>query len=378
MSRTLVALVLALLTLANAGSLASGEEPRPLLHLDTETRDAQIIPVTVARTFDGREIARFPDVIAPTLSPRGDELAAVNEKLVIITLDGVRRMTIEPRDLGDRDQQFFSTHPAWSPDGLRIAVIAVIPGRTIGDNEWSIVVLDTRTGGKIARIPLPLETAAGCPACMAFENKFRWSPDGTRILLSWGNTVVANVDTRRLSVISDTWSSADWCDAGNTVCFFEVDRGIGVAPLTGFYAANLSSGAREQLLAGDALLESKITHSPWVHVPLLNTSPDARQLAINSQVEDGGTVLRLYDLTAHARPDLRVPDAIVHAAETMPQVVWSPSGRSLAAIGASDWTDFKLLRFDLSTGRWTVLAELALGPETSPETFAYKVLSWAE
>jgi WD40 repeat protein len=378
MSRTFFAVGLALLAVTTAGSQETDDHSRPLLHLDAAIHDTQLVPVSVARTFDGREVGRFPGVVAPTLSPRGDELAAVKDSLSIITLDGVRRMTIEPGDLGDRGQRFFPTHPAWSPDGLRIAAVTVIPGSTVGDNEWSIVVLDARKGGEIARISLPLETAAGCPYCMAFVNKFRWSPDGTRILLSWGNTVAANVDSRRLNVVSETWSSADWCDAGNTVCFFEVDRDTGGATLVGFFAANLASGAREQLLAGDALRESGLTHSPFVHVPLLNTSADGKQLVINSQTEDGGTVLRFFDLARHARLDLRNPDKSVRVAETVPQVVWSPSGGSLAAIAASGWTDFKLLRFDLSTGRWTVLADLALGPDTPPEAFGYKVLSWAE
>ena len=378
MNRTLIVLGLLLLTAAAAGVEAPGDESKPILHLDVALENGRLVPVSVARTFDGREIRRFPGMVAPTLSPGGNELAAVRESLQLMTLDGIRRVNIEPRHLPSRDERFFETHPAWSPDGQRVAAITVIPGATVGDNAWAIVVLDAARGTPITRIPIPVDTAAGCPYCMAFVNKFRWSPDGRSILLSWGNTIVANVDARRIRVVSETWSSADWCDSGTTVCFFEVDREGRDAPPRGFYSANLQSGERDVLLDGDAIAGSMLTRSPFVPVPLVNTSPDGGQLVVNSQAKDGGTVLRFYELTSPARPDLRRPDKTVHTAETIPQVVWSPSGRSIAAIAASGWTNFRLLRFDLSTDQWTVLAELALGSDTPPEAFAYKALSWAE
>lgn len=378
MNRTLVVLGLLLLTAVAAGVEVPGDESKPILHLDAAHEKGRIVPVSVARTFDGREIRRFPGMVAPALSPGGNELAAVRESLELITLDGVRRVNIEPRHLPNRDERFFETHPAWSPDGQRIAAITVVPGATVGDNAWAIVVLDAGNGRPVTRIPVPVDTAAGCPYCMAFVNQFRWSPDGRSILLSWGNTIVANVDGRRISVVSETWSSADWCDSGNTVCFFEVDREGRGAPPRGFYSANLQSGERDVLLDGDAMAESMLAHSPFIPVPLVNTSPDGTHLVVNSQAEDGGTVLRFYQLAGPVRPDLRKPDKTVHRAETIPQVVWSPSGRFIAAIAASDWTDFSLIRLDLSTGQWTVLADLAMGPDTPPESFAYKALSWAE
>ena len=110
----------------------------------------------------------------------------------------------------------------------------------------------------------------------------------------------------------------------------------------------------------------------------MNSSFDGKQLVINSCVDDGGTMLRFYDLSKQIRIDIRKPDKTMKVAETMPQVVWSPSGHSIAAIAASDWKIFKLMQLDLTTDEWSVVADLALGDDTPPDAFAYKVLSWAE
>jgi WD40 repeat protein len=254
----------------------------------------------------------------------------------------------------------------------------VVLGRTVGDNQWAVAVFDTKSGTQSSRHPVPLATAAGCPFCMAAVNKFRWSPDGARILLSWGNTIIIDVEASRANVVSDTWSSAEWGDGGNVVYLLEVGRQPGVMQLKGFYAIDPASGKRELLLAADSLTDSEITHSAFVHVPLLNSTYDGKQLVINSDVEGDGTMLRFYDLSKQDPPDLRKPDKTTKVAETMPQVVWSPSGRSLAAIAASDWKIFKLMKFDLTKNEWSVIAKLALGDDTHPEVFALKVLSWAQ
>lgn len=378
MGRILCATAFALLTFAGSSSLGASEELQPLLHLDVQSQDGRVIPVSVVRTIDGKEVKRFPGVVGASLSPSGDEIAFVDESLNLVSLDDASRKTIKARDLKIRGERFFPSCPSWSPDGKRIAAITVVLGRTVGDNQWAVAVFDTKSGTQSSRHPVPLATAAGCPFCMAAVNKFRWSPDGARILLSWGNTIIIDVEASRANVVSDTWSSAEWGDGGNVVYLLEVGRQPGVMQLKGFYAIDPASGKRELLLAADSLTDSEITHSAFVHVPLLNSTYDGKQLVINSDVEGDGTMLRFYDLSKQDPPDLRKPDKTTKVAETMPQVVWSPSGRSLAAIAASDWKVFKLMKFDLTKDEWSVIAKLALGDDTHPEAFALKVLSWAQ
>jgi hypothetical protein len=36
------------------------------------------------------------------------------------------------------------------------------------------------------------------------------------------------------------------------------------------------------------------------------------------------------------------------------------------------------MKFDVTTGEWTVISELGLAADTPPEVFAYSLLGWAE
>jgi len=213
---------------------------------------------------------------------------------------------------------------------------------------------------------------------MAWPNKFRWSLDGTKVLLSWGNTIVIDLEKEQTRVISTTWSSAEWGNGSNLVFFFEASRKPGEVALKGFYAANLESGARDLLLGPDALVESRIEPTALFHVPFIYASVDGKHLVINSRSESNGTTLRFYDLTTQARPDLRKPDRTTNSGDILPQLAWSPTGDAIAAIAVSDTQVFRLMRFDLSMDEWIVVSTLALRDDTPLEVFAYKALSWAE
>jgi hypothetical protein len=116
-------------------------------------------------------------------------------------------------------EQFLGWQPIWSPDERQLAVITWVPGASVGQNTFWLNVVDVPAAKMSLRQPVPPDTMARFPYSLAPKDKLRWSPDGRKILISWGNAVVVDAETGSVESISRTPVVAEWAPSDKGVYY---------------------------------------------------------------------------------------------------------------------------------------------------------------
>jgi len=377
---------LALTWLCIALPLAQGCAPglqggnlRPILHLDVERRGAQKRFVTTGIYPDGASLGRLVPAVGATWSPDGTSFAYIDpplplvrysELLILRNLSGEEHTILFSFQTGER-LLYGWWGPIWSPDGRKIAVISLKPlSRPL---VASVAIIDVSEKKVRALHRLPEETIS-LPWYMSPPNKFRWSPDGRKILVAWENAVVIDAKTGETEQISAKHVVAEWTPESDGIYYFEIGRSDGFA---GCFLKRLGSDSPRELMDEERLAAFGLTRLAFVH-GIMTLAPSGVRLAIAGGSPVG---LHIYELKEKGPIIVNNPTRSFETREviTITALEWAPDEKSLAFMTMTkDGVRIKLL--DLATGEWRTLTTIEGVEFRVPDidVLAFKVLSWTQ
>ncbi len=364
---------------------------RPILYLDADGRELVISGVypdgdplgTLVRSSergcicDGTGAIWAPDGSVFAYFAMLDPAVTGNSALYIQNLQGEVKTIFTTQ----KEQPMRLT---WSPDGQRIA--AILSNRNPGGGSsavYSVVVINL-AGQKVeSRYEVPsnvLNFTTPQP------NKFRWSPNGRKILLSWGNAVVVHTETGILEKVADKHVLAEWGPNSDAIYYFDsAKEGLG-----DFYLKKLGSASPIKL-TDKAQREAfglmvALSVDDW-HMTL---SPSGSKLAIvgGSIIRDDKGVVKetigiisVYDLQKGGMIALDKPFKSFRTKDLILALEWAPDEKSLAAVGSvREGIGIKVL--DVNTGAWRTLSIIPSGERGGTVgdyyAFGFKTISWTQ
>jgi len=231
-------------------------------------------------------------------------------------------------------------------------------------------VIEVTTRKVRRRISLSEDTVH-LPYFFTMPDKLSWSPDGRRILVSWENAVVVDVNSGQIETVSSTPVIAEWTPEGDAVYYFEIEnRGI----LGNFYVRRLNSKL-PVLLMERARLANVGLKSGSIGGGRLALSPSGSRLALAAGSTKGSaSSLTIYELKKGETVALDRPVHSFQLQEVLTAVEWGPGEKSVAVLAmAGGCCVIKTLNID--TGEWNFLANVAIDLR-EPEVLGLKTLSW--
>jgi hypothetical protein len=223
-------------------------------------------------------------------------------------------------------------------------------------------------------------------------NKFRWSPDGQKILLSWVTTLVINSLTGGIETVAEEPVLAEWAPNSDGVYYFELLPGLpqdkfalGGITLGSFYFKPLGVEKPSKLTDKEHLKALGVTGWTGQRYGFMSLSPKASKLAIKGKDPAGGSIVHIYGLTEGRTLALDKPLESIRTSDAIMAFEWAPDESSLAAVAIvkSVGTPLVIKLLDLSTAEWRTLAEMAedLSGESSEGilhlyAYGHRTLSW--
>lgn len=359
----------------------------PILYTDIVEQGGSKRAVTKAVDAGGQAPTNVADSYGSTWSPDGKTFAYVNAdgtKLVQQSLNAQGKTIFSAKS-----DEKFRRLPTWSPDGTRIAIISRSP--TLDDGKQVIVIQDAQEIARYELPPLGQEHVWN-------PNKFRWSPDGKKILLSWDYTIVIHTDTNQIETVSNQRVLAEWAPDSSAVYYFDlVTPGLpygdfgdwnikklgGAAPTVLMKQAQVSAlGLHTNLSAFDVR-----TTNLQFNRGLLSLSPAGDKLLLVSGL-DTGSRFSFYAIAPDGTFALDHPEKTIETDSSTGAVEWSPDETQLAVIslGGKGEPDAALKVLDLRSATWTLLQPIGIKlPSYRFEeqlslitTISSKILSWAQ
>jgi dipeptidyl aminopeptidase/acylaminoacyl peptidase len=209
------------------------------------------------------------------------------------------------------------------------------------------------------------------PFPMTGLDKVRWSPDGSKLLVS--NERAVAFDPRRDAVteLSTVPVIAEWGPDSDTVySFVATDPTSPDNPSLGaFVEHHLASGTTQPLATSDDVEAAGFIRGTFLR-GLLELSPDGARLALMAGAKEGGEVVRTYDVSRGA-PALASPLTSTQTRESIVALQWSPDGKRLVTMSGSTGLQVELLV--PASGQWTTLATVFA---KFPKDFELDILGW--
>lgn len=272
--------------------------PRPILYFDGENLEGGGRELVIKGVYpDGRQLGTLTRGKIAGWSPDGMWFAFFADgkdgpdTVNLMNLQGVVK-TIFTSGPGER---IFSVgwQSIWAPEGKRIALI--LQHR----DDFSVAVVSVADSHIISRHRLP-STAVQGPTY-----KLRWSPDGRKILLVSGTTLVVDTLAGTVKTIAEKPTPAEWSPGSDAVFYFD-----GLWKIEDFLLRKLGSGKSLKLMDKGRILASGLGQPVLIHGVLMTLSPSGSKLAIAGGSTKGrnGTV-HVYDLTKTGVPTLDKPSA---------------------------------------------------------------------
>ncbi len=280
---------------------------------------------------------------SPALSPDGSKLAFISDRtgtfaLYVMDLQRPRQrprlLVTSGRERDFEELNLLTPSIAWDPQGKQLAVAAKAGGET------AIYILDVTTGA-YRRLLLGFKTLSS----------IAWSPDGSRLLFSATRTACPDVwlydlQSGRLENLTDdvfTDLVPIWSPDGQRI-YFVSDRAdviqLGLQTQPRMWEHPLPSSDIYELELSTRTLR-RLTYTPEAVKTSLAVSPDGSQLLFVSDANGIGNVYVLDLRTGHIRP-------LTNSAYGILQISLSTDGSLLAmAVQIQGGYDLFLLRFPL-------------------------------
>lgn len=363
-----------------SAALPSPTASRPILYLTFEGAAPPRQPQWNAVSPDGSRVTLSIPGGGATWSPDGQWIAYVGARgteLRLTNTSGESQVVFET----DRSKETMLHRPMWSPDGRSIAVIVLtLPSRSPDTN--SLAIIDVGQRKILGRYPLSNDVVH-LPNNFAPPDKFRWSPDGRKVLISWGSAAVIYVDTGWIETISRDPIVAEWAPDGEAIYYFAITRTPATTELSGFYMKRLGQppvtlvDPRQLAMSG-----FKFTKAPTYGIMVL--SPTGSRLALSfGSDKPTADFLRFYDLRPGEPPALERPAKAVPIDEAVAALEWAPDERAVA-VGSllfrdtrgQQPPDVRIRLLDLATDEWKLLASWRLIDRREIYVFIDKALSW--
>jgi dipeptidyl aminopeptidase/acylaminoacyl peptidase len=336
---------------------------------------------TRAVEADGQPVALEIPGSGATWSPDGSWIAYVADlrELRVMNRHGATRTLLKT----DGTTEGLFPRPAWSGDGRSIAIIR-LAHRPRGYFGHALTVVDVASGEARGRHVLS-EDVIHLPRHFTPPDAFRWSPDGSRVLVSWESAAVVELATGRIEPVSRSAAVAEWTPRGDGVIYFEITgTELGRTPrpqrgLGGFFFKS-PGAAPVKLVDGPALEAAGLRASGPMH-GVMTLAPSGKRLAVAllngaRPATNAGSILRLYDVSAGNPPPLLQPSEEFTTDGRVAALDWSPDERALAVMSVHE-REVTLQRLDLAADAWTSLASWPLMAALELEVFTQKMLSWS-
>jgi hypothetical protein len=356
-----------------------GANPRPILHFDLDASAGRRRLVLRATERGGRRLATFEGANGASWAPDGRwfafftvDAAGPSGALAVMNLAGESRRLVE---LGP-GERFLGWQPAYSPDGGRIAAL-VVPVRDGKAAEPLLAVLDV-AGGRIAvRHRLPTGVVPVLYPAVG-KDKLCWSPDGTRILVSWQGLAVVEAASGRVQLHLEQPVVAEWAAASDALWYLGLSarERASERALTGLFAQRLGQTGPLLLADGKALAAAGLVAARSLAYAVTALSPSGERLAVaaGGPGSAGGT-LRIHEVGPGRPPAPDRPARSFPTRGIVTALEWSPDGSALALVQAGvEGVAVEVL--DLGQGSWRTLASFELRA-AEVEVLGGKNLSWS-
>ena len=355
---------------------------RPILYHGLVRTDWGQIVATRGVDADGASLGTVVPALGARWSPDGSKFAYLTpggSSLNVATLEG------EERTVFNSTYEFRPIYawPEWSPDGSRIALIEV-QWCGHGSRISYVVVVDAESDKVLSRHgPFDFWDAEADPEYgpgnFSLPEALRWSPDGSKFLVSWDTAGVVDLATGVEDVVSKSRVVAAWTASGDAVYYFSTTQPdqAGNRAVTGFFLKELGADP-VQLFDAQALSEIGLLGTPGRVPALMSLSSRGSKLVVATEPAGQGiSVLRVYGLTEEGRIALDRPFQTVPSNGEILAMEWGPNDARIAAIARHESGDATLEVLDLATETWEVLPVSDIDPGALDRIdFAEKVLSW--
>jgi hypothetical protein len=348
-------------------SRAQESTARPILYFDIDKSTNE--PVTSAVYPNGRQVKALVRALA-AWSPDGTWFAYAAK-----AADG--RDVLKLGNLSGGEKILFTTggdktilpFPAWSPDSGRLAVIAEQRGQGGILLANSLVIIGVADGKVLSRYRISDRTILPFLPL----NKFRWSPDGHKILISWENVIVIDAETGRSETINPDPAIAEWAPDSSGIYYFPVPPTSRSIALSELYLRKLG-GNSVKLIDEKGIQALGLTFSPFIY-GRMNLAPSGKWLAvaIGSTKSQAG-VLLVYDVTAGRTGTFEKPSKIIEPRSLIIALDWAPAESSVAALTVS--SQVKVEALNLNTEEWKTLATVVETSQVDSLTLAFGWVSW--
>jgi hypothetical protein len=337
--------------------------PRPILFLNFQANGSQQQPTFSAMNSDG-QVERGASWGA-VYAPDGSSIAIpFNGDAAGLYL--ASRATRETKRIyAAAPAERFPWTVAWSPDGRKVAAIINNAGspsvHTGADVRFSLLIIDALQGKEVGRQALPQGALLDTP--LSPPSKFRWSPDGKKVLIAWEYAMVVHTATGRIQRISEKNVVAEWAPDSRGVYYLEVANCChpGKRSVGGFYLKHLSGGTTQLTSAAEV---ARFGYALGISYGSSSLSPSGSRFIFADAASQGSKgLVGLYEFTYGHALNLASPGRTYRSDESIIQLDWGPDETLIAALTVvSDWTVVHLRTLDLATGSWKNLASVDLRP----------------
>lgn len=360
--------------------------PRPILYFSMADVEGKKRGVTKAVFADGRSQGVLADSPGAVWSPNGEWFASVSFDSKQVNLGNPKgEMTAI---LSAEPQREFVPSVAWSPDSEKIAVITMMPEQN--DPGLGLLIVDVATRETVSRHPLAGSSQSNL---WVAPTKFRWSPDGQKILIVWQSTAVVDVTNGGSETISDSTLAAEWTPDSQAVYFLGFSD---AAPpeLESFNVKPVGPGEARKLADKNALAKLGMkSNGTTASLGLLGLSPDATRIALVGGV-DKGSVVYIFDLSESGAIAFDNPAGRLQTTEPIIALDWAPESNGLAFVTVSskpaegDYSEYSLnLQYwDLNAAHGKSLDSIPIGRYAwylsqklaLMQLLNFKLLSWSQ